>query len=206
MRDGYSVRSLLHFVSRDTRRGCSHGIESRLIQAQARAIGIPLVQKEVNPDMKDYEKELKSAAAELKKQGIGGVVFGDIYLDEHRQWVERVCAEAGIFPLEPLWKLPADGLLKEFIDLGFKAVVVSAKADLFGKDFVGKVMDAEMLDTLKNRNICPCGENGEFHTFVVDGPIFKEKIAIRESEPVLKTGLGKQWFLDIKQFTGESRS
>jgi diphthine-ammonia ligase len=202
---GYMVKFLLNFISRGTKRGCFHGIESRLMQAQARAIGIPLVQKEVSPDMKAYEEEFKAAVSELKEQGIKGMVFGDIYLDEHRQWVERVCSEVGISPLEPLWNLPSENVLREFIDLGYKAVVVSAKEEIFEKDFVGRVLDADILKELKRKNICPCGENGEFHTFVVDGPLFKKRIEIRESEPVLKEGFWKHWFLDIKQFEEECR-
>ncbi|MFA5361849.1 MAG: diphthine--ammonia ligase [Candidatus Omnitrophota bacterium] len=200
---GYKVKCLLNFVSRGTKRGCFHGIETRLMQAQARAIGIPLVQKEVSPDMNAYEQEFKSAVSELKEQGIKGMVFGDIYLDEHKQWVERVCFEIGIIPLEPLWNLPAEDVLREFIDLGYKAVVVSAKEDIPLNEFVGKVLDKDILNELKRRNICPCGENGEFHTFVVDGPLFQKRIKIRESEPVLKEGFWKHWFLDIKQFGEE---
>ncbi len=201
---GYNVSRLLNFISRGTGRGCFHGIESRLMQAQARAIGIPLVQKEVSPDMKAYEDEFKSAVSELKKQGIHGMIFGDIYLDEHKQWVERVCSDSGVSFLEPLWNIPPEKVVREFIDLGFKAVVVSAKEDIFEKEFVGRILDADVLKELKKKNICPCGENGEFHTFVVDGPLFRNRIEIKESEPVLKEGFWKHWFLDIKQFGEEN--
>jgi len=78
--------------------------------------------------------------------------------------------------------------------------VVSAQADKFGKDFVGKEVDRELLSFLKSKNICPCGENGEFHTLVVDGPFFKRRIQILESEPVLKKGFWEYWFLDIKKY------
>lgn len=89
----------------------------------------------------------------------------------------------GIIPIEPLWNnLPPD-LLEEFINLGFKAIIVSCQADKFDKDFVGRYLDKNLIDELKPRNICPCGENGEFHTFVVDGPFFRQKIDIIESEP-----------------------
>lgn len=86
----------------------------------------------------------------------------------------------GIVPLEPLWNNSPVVILEEFIDLGFKAVVVSCQADKFGRDFVGKYMDKDLLAGLRSRDICPCGENGEFHTLVLDGPLFKKRIEILE--------------------------
>ncbi len=150
--------------------------------------------------MKEYEKEFKAAVSELKDTGIEGMVFGDIYLDEHKDWVERVCQDIGITSIEPLWNNSPAVLLEEFISLGFKAIVVSAQADKFSQDFVGREVNKELLQELQARNICPCGENGEFHTLVVDDPIFKRKIEILESEPVLKEGFWKYWFLDIKKY------
>jgi uncharacterized protein (TIGR00290 family) len=200
MQEGYKVKFLLNFISRDFRRGCFHGIEANLLKLQAELIGIALVQKEVSPDMKEYEKEFKEAVEELKLKDIKGMVFGDVYLDEHRIWVERVCNDLGIKAIEPLWNKPAEDVVGEFINLGFKAIVVSCQADKFGKDFVGKEVNRNLIRKLTSRAICPCGENGEFHTLVVDGPIFKRRIEILKSEPVLKEGFWKYWFLDIRKY------
>jgi uncharacterized protein (TIGR00290 family) len=115
-------------------------------------------------------------------------------------WVERVCRDLQIQPIEPLWGIPTDKIVGEFIDSGFKSIVVSCKADLFGKEFIGRYVDKDFLRELKQRHICPCGENGEFHTFVIDGPIFKKRIEITEGQPVLKEGFWKYWFLDIKKY------
>jgi uncharacterized protein (TIGR00290 family) len=197
---GFQVNFLLNFISREYKRCCFHGIEGKLINLQAEAVGIPLVQKEVTADIQEYEKEFKAAVEELKAKGMSQMVFGDIYLDEHKDWVERVCADLKIQAIEPLWNRPPESVVEEFIALGFKAVVVSAKADIFGKDFVGQTIDQRLLKELKKKNICPCGENGEFHSFVVNGPMFKKRIEILESEPVLKKGFWKHWFLDIKQY------
>ena len=198
IKQGYNVKYLLNFISKEFKRCCFHGIEAKLIQLQAKLIGIPLIQKEVTADMQEYEKEFKVAVSGLKD--IKAMIFGDIYLEEHLNWVKRVCQNIGISAIEPLWNsLPSD-LAEEFINLGFKAVVVSCQADKFGKDFVGREVDKELLDELKSRNICPCGENGEFHTLVVDGPIFERRIEILESEPVFKEGFWKYWFLDIKKY------
>jgi len=200
IKQGYKIKSLLNFISRESKRGCFHGIENKLMQLQADAMGLALVQKETSPDMKKYEEEFKEAVLKFKSKGVNAMVFGDIYLDEHKEWVERVCKDIDITPIEPLWNKKPEDIIKEFIDLGFKAIIVSCQADKFSKDFVGKEVDKELLDELKSRNICPCGENGEFHTLVVDGPIFKRRIEILESEPVFKEGFWKYWFLDIKKY------
>lgn len=198
VKQGYEVKYLLNFISKESGRCCFHGLEANLIKLQAELIGTPLIQKKVTADMQEYEKEFKEAVSGLK--GIKSIVFGDIYLLDHVNWVERVCHELGINPIEPLWDNSPLKLVEEFITLGFKAIVVSCQADKFGKDFVGREVNKELIRELTSKNICPCGENGEFHTFVVDGPIFKRRIEILESETVLKEGFWKYWFLDIKKY------
>lgn len=200
IKKGYQIKYLLNFISREYRRCCFHGIEAGLLKLQAERIGIPIIQKEVTADLKKYEEEFKDAVLELKSQGIDRMVFGDIYLLDHMNWVDRVCKDMNMIPMEPLWNIPAAEIIEEFIGLGFKTIVVSCKADLLGKEFIGKLIDKDMIREFERRNICPCGENGEFHTFVVDGPIFKRKIEILKSEPILKDGFWKHWFLDIKSY------
>jgi uncharacterized protein (TIGR00290 family) len=198
LKQGYDVKYLLNFISMESKRGCFHGIEQDLIKLQAQNIGIPLVQKETTADMKEYEKEFKEAVSGIKDAE--AMVFGDIYLLDHKSWVERVCGDLNIEMVEPLWNMPADSIIDEFVDLGFKAVIVSCQADKLDKSFIGRIVDKALITELKKRNVCPCGENGEFHTFVFDGPIFKKKIQILESEPILKEGFWKHWFLDIKKY------
>lgn len=200
IQNGYQVGQLLNFISREYKRCCFHGVEADLLALQAERIGIPLIQREVSPDMEQYEIEFKSAVSEMKERGIQGMVFGDVYLDEHKDWVERVCKDLEIAPIEPLWNHSPSDIVEEFIDLGFKAIIVSCKADLLGKDFIGKYIDKDLVQELRMKNICPCGENGEFHTFVVDGPMFKKRIEIVESEPLLREGFWTHWFLDIKGY------
>jgi uncharacterized protein (TIGR00290 family) len=106
----------------------------------------------------------------------------------------------GIQPIEPLWKVPPEKVIEEFIKLGFKAAIVSCKADLFEEEFVSRYVDNNLLDELKERRICPCGENEEFHTFVVDGPIFQKRIEITKSQSVLRQSFWKHWFLDILEW------
>lgn len=170
------------------------------MKLQAERVGIPITQKSVPADMELYEQGFKEAVTCFKKEEIPSMVFGDIFLLDHVNWIERVCGEIGIEPLEPLWNIPVRTLVDEFIDLGFKAVIVSCKADVLGKEFIGKVIDKNLVDKIVERGACPCGENGEYHTLVVDGPIFSKPIEILKSEPLLRDGFWKHWFLDIKRY------
>lgn len=200
MQQGYKIESLLNFISRESKRGCFHGIESKLLRLQAERIGIPLSQHEVSPDMQKYEAEFKEAVNGFISRGTQAMVFGDIYLLEHENWVKRVCDELKITPVEPLWNDAPEKIIEEFLRLGFKAIIVSCKADVMGKEFIGRSIDHDLIPELKARGVCPCGENGEFHTLVVDGPLFKKPIEILESGAVLKEGFWTHWFLDIKKY------
>jgi len=197
---GYEIKYLLNFISVEYNRVCFHGIVADLLRQQAELIGIPVSQKKVSADLSAYEHEFKEAVSGLKREGLADMVFGDVYLDEHKEWVERVCKDIGIHPIEPLWGIPAEKVVEEFIDAGFEAVVVSCNAAALGKEFIGKTLDRELLGKLKQMRVCPCGENGEFHTFVINGPIFKERIEITKSEVVLKESFAKYWFLDIQDY------
>lgn len=200
MQMGYQVKYLLNFISREHKRCCFHGVQSDLLKLQAELTGIPLIQKEVTADMKKYEEEFKQAVLELKAKGIKTMVFGDVYLLDQKNWVDRVCRDLGIKPVEPLWNISPEKIVEEFIEAGFKAIVVSAQASLLGKEFIGRYIDRDFVDEIKKKNICPCGENGEFHTLVVDGPMFKKRIEITEKEVIFQKGFWEYWFLDIKRY------
>jgi len=128
----------------------------------------------------------------LKQEGIDSGVFGDIDVAEHREWVERVCREVDIIPSLPLWEHRQDEMMKMFIDLGFEAVVVAARADLFGDEILGRKVDLDFLKQLeelsKTKDITLCGEAGEYHTFVIDGPLFQKRIEILETRQLLREG------------------
>ncbi len=197
---GYKAGVLLNFVSRGTGRGCFHGLEGRLLRRQAELLGIPLVQREVSPDMREYEEEFKAAVTEVRGNSINHMVFGDIYLLDHQSWVERVCSEIDITPLEPLWNEPVDELIDGFCDAGFKAIIISCRSDLMGQEYLGRYVDRELAEELKKKGICPCGEKGEYHTLVVDGPIFSRPLRIMNAEAVLEDSFWQHWFLDIKKY------
>ena len=193
---GLKVRCLLNMVTEDGERSRSHGLSAEVLQVQARAIGIPIVQRRTTWDT--YEAEFKNGLLSLRRDGIEGGVFGDIDLDEHRQWVERVCGEVDIAPHLPLWGERQESLLRDFIDGGFEAVVIATKDDLLGEEWLGRKIDLDFLERLEKlretEDITPCGEAGEYHTFVTDGPLFKQRVEIRETRKVLREGY---WFLEI---------
>ena len=142
--------------------------------------------------MQTYESEFRSAIHELLNTGVQGGVFGDIDLEEHREWVERVCKKTHIRPFLPLWGRDQTQILKRFMALGFKAVIVAANAELFGEEWIGGELDsaffAHLVDLQKRVNLSVCGEAGEYHTLVVDGPLFKKRIEILASSKVRRNG------------------
>lgn len=195
-REGYDISYLFNTISQEYKRVRFHGIKDALIQRQAHAIGIPIVQVETAPDR--YEQEFKEAVRRLLPEGISGIVFGDIHLQHCLEWAEKICRELGLELVEPLWSRNPEEVLLEVIDSGFEAIVVSTQADLLGEEWVGRRIDHAFLRDLKEKgDIDLCGENGEYHTLVLDGPIFQARIRILESQKVFRDGY---WFLDIRKY------
>ena len=191
MQDGLTVSYLLNMAVD----GKSHGLDRGLILAQSQAMGIPLAQRVVTWDT--YTDGFKKSVGELKEKGIEGMVFGDIDLQEHRDWVENTCAELDVKPFLPLWKQERSELLTEFISAGFKAVVVCVKSDVLGREWLGRRVDEEFVRDLGHLGIDLCGEAGEYHTFVVDGPIFNKRIELLESRELERKD---KWILDILEY------
>lgn len=186
---GHEVLNLLNFISEDGNRSRSHGIKASVLALQAQAIGVPIIQ--VKTSWEDYEDNFKNVVRELKDKGIEGGVFGDMDLEEHRQWVERVCGEVGVKPLLPLWSMKSDELIEEFLRLKFKAIVIATRLE---KDFVGKVVDEALVKRIGELGCHPSGENGEYHTFVIEGPIFKRTLNITGGETKARDGV---WFWEV---------
>lgn len=193
MNDGCNITHLLHFTNLN--KTGSHELNPALIRAQARAIGLPLLQR----DFHSYEAEFKKAVRELQIQGerIDAAVFG--HIQTHRPLVERICRDLDIDLMLPLWQERSEKIVKELIDSGFEAIVVSVKEGFLGREWLGRRIDGQFLQDLAEADgsIDPCGENGEFHSFVCNGPIFKEKVVISAGDPVCREGY---WFLNIRDF------
>jgi len=186
---GHEVLYLLNFISEDGERSRSHGTKASVLALQAEAIGIPLIQ--VKTSWENYEENFKKAVRELKDKGIEGGVFGDMDLEEHREWVERVCSEIGIKAFLPLWGIKAEELIEEFLKLKFKAIIVATRLE---ENFLGKVLDKTLVKQISKLGSHPCGENGEYHTFVTDGPIFRRALKVTRGERKRRDNV---WFWDI---------
>ena len=188
-KDGEIV-GLLNLVREDGR--SYHGLTGELIAKQAEAMEIPIFQRRTSWD--DYEENFKSAVTDLKELGVEAGVFGDIDIQEHREWVERVCKELDIKPILPLWNRERDEIISEFIKSGFEALVVATDAKYLGKEALGRAIDYDFIDYLRKHDVDICGEAGEYHTFVTGGPLFTKTVRIDEADKILRDG---HWFLDI---------
>lgn len=157
-----------------------------VIDSQARAMGIPLMTR--NASWEGYEGQFKDALDELKKLGITHGVFGDIDLEGHREWVERVTLEKGMKAALPLWKMGRRELLAEFFAMGFEARIVSVKDGVLDKSYLGKELTPSVVSEIEAIGIDAAGENGEYHTVVTDGPMFSYPIRLDSKEIVSRDG------------------
>ncbi len=191
LNQGLDVISLVTFMQSETVSNF-HGISAALLEAQARAINVPLAKRVTKP--KSYEQQFKEAILEFKAKGAEGLVTGDIYevAMHEKGWLERVCAEVGIKPIRPLWQGDTKQIFKDFIAAGFKATVVRTKLDVLGIEWLGRQLDGDFLkDILKLKNVDPCGEGGEYHTVVTDGPIFNKAIKLSQTEKTTRGEFGR---------------
>lgn len=198
IQEGHEVSNLLIMMSNPTVSNF-HLIRADILDAQSQAIGIPIVKSTTTPAT--YEQDFKKALLKMKAKGVEGIVTGDVFdVAMHEVgWLDRVCKEVDLTPVRPLWHRDTQQILEEFIHEGFKATVVRVKTDVLGIEWLGREINREFsYDLLKLDTVDPCGENGEFHTFVTDGPLFrKNRIEILESEKVKLNGNGR---LVIKRF------
>lgn len=189
----HKVVALVNMCSADSEHSGSHGLSKKLIHSQAKELGIPIIQQAV--DSNGYEHNFKQVITELKKQDIQGGIFGDIYLEAHHEWITRVCSEMEIAPLFPLWQNNTNTLLHEFINAGFETLAVSVNSKFLSKDWLGRKLNQEFLnDISKIEGIDACAENGEYHSFVYNGPIFKNPILFTTTEPRFENN---HWLLPL---------
>lgn len=175
---GMLIRRLVTALDEAGESSRSHGVPPALIRAQAESLGADMHFYETS--WKNYEEKFVATLRASRADGITHAVFGDIDLVPHREWEEKVCAQADIIPSLPLWDEPRRKLVDEFLAAGFKAVVVCVNANYLGEEFCGREFDASFLADLPE-SVDACGENGEFHTFVYDGPAFSHPVAFERA-------------------------
>ena len=195
-REVFNVRTLITSISEDYNRVSMHGVRKELLEKQANSIGIPLITISLPKETtnEEYEKIMKREMLYFKSHRIYHVVFGDIFLEDIRNYRESNLSKIGMKAMFPLWKKDTKELAQNFINLGFKAIITSIDSKFLEGSFIGKIFDRDFLDSLPP-NVDPCGENGEFHTFVFDGPIFFDPVKFQKGEIVLRDN--RFYFVDL---------
>ncbi len=182
------VRYLLTSLNDSFGRISMHGVREELLDQQAQRLGIELLKLRLpeTTSMEEYQVRMTEILQPLADAGITKSIFGDIFLEDLRLYREKQLATVGMQGIFPLWKRPSIELLEEFWDLGFKTIVVSVNGNVLNQSFCGRVLDRDFVRELPP-NIDPCGENGEFHTFVFEAPYFSQSIDFQKGETVEKT-------------------
>ncbi|HEY3398776.1 MAG TPA: diphthine--ammonia ligase [Armatimonadota bacterium] len=191
---GLELSGLFNTLSVEYDRVRFHGTEARLLQLQAEAMGVPVLQATTADG--SYTEDFKRALRPLPPD-VTGMVFGDMYNDLHLEWVQGVCADLGLECVEPLWGRDPNEVLCSFLDAGFEAMVVCVDGSLLEESWVGTIVDHRFREHLLSRGLDPCGEKGEYHTMVVNGPLFQRRVEIRRSRIVEMKGF---FLLDTQEY------
>jgi len=183
--NGYQVAALLTTITRDYDRISMHGVRRVLLERQAESLGLRLHQVYISKGAtnEEYESKMKEAFSLYCAEGVNRVVFGDLFLEDIKKYREQLLAPLGMKGLFPIWKQDTARMIRTFIDLGFKAVVTCVDPRVLDQSFAGRLIDDAFLRQLPP-GVDPCGENGEFHSFVFDGPTFREEIKFSLGEMV----------------------
>ncbi|MDZ4815619.1 MAG: diphthine--ammonia ligase [Verrucomicrobiota bacterium] len=180
IKSGYKPRALVAMLHEDGTRNRSHGLRRAVLEAQSISLGIPMLTR--NATWGGYREQFLSAIGYLSHSGIKSGVFGDIDLQDHRDWEEKVCAEVGVLPVLPLWKENRRKLMEEFLSSGFKARIVVVRKSKLDESFLGRFLNHGIIDEFEAIGIDPCGEEGEYHTVTVDGPLFQFPLELRSGQ------------------------
>lgn len=182
------VQKLVTTVNSELNRISMHGLRQELLLQQTESLGLPLhvIELEGNVSIEMYNQKMSEATTALVTDGYTHSIFGDIFLEDLREYRERQLSEAGLQGVFPLWKRDTRELMKDFFNSGFKAITVCVNAKLLDESFCGRILDEEFIKDLPS-GVDPCGENGEFHTFVFDGPNFQFPVRFEIGEKVLRT-------------------
>ncbi|MBI3518660.1 MAG: diphthine--ammonia ligase [Bacteroidetes bacterium] len=182
----FEITYLLTTVNATFKRVSMHGVREELLEKQAESIGIPLLKVMVSEGTnEEYEQQMKTLLLKAKSEGIEHVIFGDIFLEDLRTYREANMAKVNMKAVFPLWKTDTTFLINDFINQKFKTLTCCVNDGYFNEEWVGKEIDSAFVKELPE-NVDPCGENGEYHTFCYEGPIFKKQIRFTVGEKVYK--------------------
>jgi uncharacterized protein (TIGR00290 family) len=187
----FEVCYLLTTLNSQFKRVSMHGTPEQLLDEQASSIGIPLLKTWVTESTNsEYEKQMETILLKAKSEGIEYVIFGDIFLEDLRTYRENNLAKMGLKAVFPLWKMNTQRIIFDFTDKKFRTVLCCVNDGFLGEEWLGREINSSFLSQLPY-DVDPCGENGEYHTFCFDGPLFKHKIEFITGEKVYKS-------LDVK--------
>jgi len=197
--DDFEVVGFLTTISMPYDRVTMHGVRRSLVQRQAERIGLPLhiVWLPPEPSNDVYDNLMGEAMLELKAKGVEGVIFGDIFLSDIRAYREARLSEVGMVAIFPLWGEPTDKLVREFLSEGYSAIVSCVDTKVLSADFCGRQLDEDFFASLPD-SVDPCGENGEFHSFVTSASFFSAPINVRVGERVQR---GQFLYCDLEEVT-----
>lgn len=192
IQEGYRPQVLLNVLNEEGRISRSHGIPADILQAQAAAMQLPI--HLISSSWQEYEAKFVGALQQLTQQySLTHAVFGDIDLQAHRNWEEKVCAQAGLTALLPLWQQNRKTLVYQMLDAGIETMIVSCNTTM-GERFLGKMLTTELVTELESLGVDVCGENGEFHTLVLNCPIFNNALKVLAGKKLLHNGY---WFTEL---------
>jgi uncharacterized protein (TIGR00290 family) len=183
------IAALLTTVTEEYDRISMHGVRRALLERQAESLGLPLHAVSIPPQCNNatYEQRMKEELERHFARGVRRVAFGDIFLEDLRAYREKNLALVGMRAVFPIWKRDTRELAREFVRLGFRAIAVCVDPRVLNASFAGRELDASFFADLPP-GVDACGENGEFHTFVFDGPVFEKPIPVRVGEKVMRDG------------------
>ncbi len=180
MAEGHRPIALIVMVNEDAQRSFFHGADCNMLKSYEDALGIPMILAYTTGE--DYHLKMEQALRRAREMGAEAACFGDIDIKANRAWCEDRCRAAGLAPLFPLWQAGREKNVTELIALGYKCLIKSINNVKLPKDLLGKIMDSETIDIMRSCGIDVCGENGEYHTLVMDGPIFRKPLNFKVGE------------------------
>ena len=208
MNEHVSVISLVTTINQQKGRISMHGVRASLLEKQSHSLNLPLLKVFLNemPTMDDYNQQMREMLLQFKKAGVTHSIFGDIFLEDLKKYRDEKLSEVGMYGYYPLWKRDSKEVIESFIKRGFKSMLVCVNAAYLDESFLGRELDQSLINDLPE-NVDVCGENGEYHTFVYDGPIFKYPISFEKGEKVFKNYTKQKksnqdidygfWYLDL---------
>jgi len=191
-REAFDIVAAVTMVDLEGSRSRSHGIRTELLQAQTAALGVRHVMRRC--DWESYEREFEHGLRELQADGVTHVIYGDIVYPEHRAWAERLSALAGVVAVEPLFGIPTSEVARSFVRGGARATIVAVNASRLDAAWLGTELSDDAIDRLVALGVDPCGEDGEYHTFVTDSPGFAQPVKVSHGEIVQVRGY---WAMDL---------